>query len=57
MASNEQNKLTNKIEALLDTEKRLTAVRGEGFEGLGKKGEEMKQSKQTDSDRQQYGDY
>ena len=35
--SDDQTELMNEIERLLDTENRLTAIRGEGVGGLGKK--------------------
>ena len=45
MESNEQNKLTDKIETGSDTEKRLTAVRREKGGSLGEKSEGIKKKK------------
>ena len=45
MYSNEQNQLTNKIEA--DSENRLTAVRGEGVESLDEKVKGLSKKQKT----------
>ena len=45
MKCNEQNKLTKSRNRLIDTENRLTAVRGEGVGGMGGKVEGIEQKK------------
>ena len=46
MESNEQNKLTNKIETLITTENRMIPVGGR-VGGLGERSEEIKQKQKT----------
>ena len=47
----------NKIEVDSKTENRLTAVREEGFRGLGEKGKGINNKKNPQRHRQHYGDY
>ena len=49
MKFNRQNKKQNR-DRLIDVENRLTAVRGEGFGGLGEKDDEIKQKIKTKTD-------